>query len=52
MVIKYLLDLKYFNLWNIKINNEKYHFESSQAITKFIINYVNLNAKPIIRGVK
>ena len=49
---KYLLDLKYFNLWNIKINNEKYHFESSQAITKFIINYVNLNAKPIIRGVK
>lgn len=49
---KYLLDLKYFNLWNIKINNEKYHFESSQAITKFIINYVNLNAKLIIRGVK
>lgn len=49
---KYLLDLKYFNLWNIKINNEKYHFESSQAITKFIINYVNLNAKPITRGVK
>ena len=49
---KYLLDLKYFNLWNVKINNEKYHFESSQAITKFIINYVNLNAKPIIRGVK
>ena len=49
---KYLLDLKCFNLWNIKINNEKYHFESSQAITKFIINYVNLNAKPIIRGVK
>lgn len=49
---KYLLDLKYFNLWNIKINSEKYHFESSQAITKFIINYVNLNAKPIIRGVK
>ena len=49
---KYLLDLKYFNLWNVKINNEKYHFESSQAITKFIINYVNLNAKPITRGVK
>ena len=49
---KYLLDLKYFNLWNVKINNEKYHFESSQAITKFIINYVNLNAKPIIGGVK
>lgn len=49
---KYLLDLKYFNLWNVKINNEKYHFESSQAITKFIINYVNLNAKPIVGGIR
>ena len=49
---KYLLDLKYFNLWNVKIHNEKYHFESSQAITKFIINYVNLNAKPIVGGIR
>ena len=49
---KYLLDLKYFNLWNVKINNEKYHFESSQVITKFIINYVNLNAKPIVGGIR
>ena len=49
---KYLLDLKYFNLWNVKINNEKYYFESSQAITKFIINYVNLNAKPIVGGIR
>lgn len=49
---KYLLDLKYFNLWNVKINNEKYHFEISQAITKFIINYVNLNAKPIVGGIR
>ncbi|ACF07351.1 Uncharacterised protein [Metamycoplasma arthritidis] len=44
---KYLLDLSYFNLWNIKINNEKYHFESSSAITQFIMKYVDLYAKQI-----
>ncbi|ACF07361.1 Uncharacterised protein [Metamycoplasma arthritidis] len=49
---KYLLDLKYFNLWNIKINNEEYHFESSPAITQFIKKYVDLHAKPIAKGVK
>ncbi|WP_036444912.1 hypothetical protein, partial [Metamycoplasma hyosynoviae] len=50
---KYLMDLKYFNLWNIELNNEKYYFANSRDVTKFIIKYVNLNAKPIIRnGVK
>ncbi|MDC8916182.1 hypothetical protein PR240_00445 [Metamycoplasma hyosynoviae] len=50
---KYLMNLKYFNLWNIELNNEKYYFENSRDITKFIIKYVNLNAKPITRnGVK
>ncbi|WP_235191703.1 hypothetical protein [Metamycoplasma hyosynoviae] len=50
---KYLIDLKYFNLWNIELNNEKYYFANSRDVTKFIIKYVNLNAKPIIRnGVK
>ncbi|MDD1378652.1 hypothetical protein PT310_03370 [Metamycoplasma hyosynoviae] len=50
---KYLMDLKYFNLWNIELNNEKYYFENSRDVTKFIIKYVNLNAKPITRnGVK
>ncbi|MDC8913539.1 hypothetical protein PR248_00565 [Metamycoplasma hyosynoviae] len=50
---KYLMNLKYFNLWNIELNNEKYYFENSHDITKFIIKYVNLNAKPITRnGVK
>ncbi|MDD1360353.1 hypothetical protein PT305_03295 [Metamycoplasma hyosynoviae] len=50
---KYLMDLKYFNLWNIQLNNEKYYFANSRDVTKFIIKYVNLNAKPIIRnGVK
>ncbi|MDC8937836.1 hypothetical protein PR241_01135, partial [Metamycoplasma hyosynoviae] len=50
---KYLMDLKYFNLWNIELNKEKYYFSNSRDVTKFIIKYVNLNAKPIIRnGVK
>ncbi|KDE42857.1 hypothetical protein NPL1_02375 [Metamycoplasma hyosynoviae] len=50
---KYLMDLKYFNLWNIELNNEKYYFANSRDVTKFIIKYVNLNAKPIVRnGVK
>ncbi|MDD7896475.1 hypothetical protein [Metamycoplasma hyosynoviae] len=50
---KYLIDLKYFNLWNIELNNEKYYFANSRDVTKFIIKYVNLNAKPILRnGVK
>ncbi|WP_241033032.1 hypothetical protein [Metamycoplasma hyosynoviae] len=50
---KYLMDLKYFNLWNIELNKEKYYFANSRDVTKFIIKYVNLNAKPIIRnGVK
>ncbi|MDI3048034.1 hypothetical protein [Metamycoplasma hyosynoviae] len=50
---KYLMDLKYFNLWNIELNKEKYYFANSRDLTKFIIKYVNLNAKPIVRnGVK
>ena len=47
---KYLMDLKYFNLWNIELDNEKHYFENSRDITKFIIKYVHLNAKPVTRN--
>lgn len=47
---KYLMDLKYFNLWNIELDNEKHYFENSRDITKFIIKYVHLNAKLITRN--
>lgn len=42
---KYLLDIKYFNLWNIKINNEIYFFDNPAHITSFIEKYVSLNSK-------
>ena len=47
---KYLLNLKYFNLWNIELNNQKYYFENTRDITKFIIRFVHLNAKLILRN--
>lgn len=47
---KYLMDLKYFNLWNIELDNERHYFENSRDITKFIIKYVHLNAKLITRN--
>ena len=47
---KYLMDLKYFNLWNIELDNEKHYFENSRDITKFIIKYVHLNAKLVTRN--
>ena len=47
---KYLMDLKYFNLWNIELDNEKHYFENSRDITKFIIKYIHLNAKLVTRN--
>lgn len=47
---KYLIDLKYFNLWNIDLDNEKHYFENSHDITKFIIKYVHLNTKLVTRN--